>query len=93
MHLTEDMEYFWFNGVSKIYGKHVLEKLKFAWPLYGLNWCLIILNEFKSSSWQRRCAADEGKVNQRTQQLAIQLAKAEQKIYYISKVYKDKKYW
>jgi Phosphotransferase enzyme family len=33
------------------------ERLRAAYPLYGLRWCLIVLNEFIPELWERRVAA------------------------------------
>jgi thiamine kinase-like enzyme len=93
MNFTDEMEKYWFNGVSNIYGKKILSRLRCLWPLYGLNWCLIILNEFKSDVWNRRCAADSSKIKNREYQLITQLRKAEQKLHYVYEIYKDKEYW
>ena len=93
MNFTDEMEKYWFNGVSNIYGKKILSRLRCLWPLYGLNWCLIILNEFKSDVWNRRCVADSSKIKNREYQLITQLRKAEQKLHYVYEIYKDKEYW
>ena len=33
------------------------ERFRAAWPIYGLRWALIILNEFHWDSWQKRVDA------------------------------------
>jgi hypothetical protein len=93
MNLSDEMEQLWFVGVSKIYGNHLLARLRSAWPLYGLNWCLIILNEFKDDVWNRRCAADDTKAYMRDELLAAQLDKSKSKLEYLALNYKDKYYW
>ena len=93
MNLTKELEQFWFLGASEIYGKHLLGRLVAAWPLYGLNWCLIILNEFKDEVWDRRLSADYSKINFRNELLTIQLAKSKNKLNSVAKNYKDKKFW
>jgi hypothetical protein len=45
-------------------------------PLFGLCWCLIILNEFTPVGWQRRATASEQPLDQKTIQ-AQQLHKAQ----------------
>jgi len=30
------------------------QRLAISWPLYGLCWCLIMLNEYRKTDWQRR---------------------------------------
>ena len=63
MNLSNELEQIWFSETSEIYGKQLLGRLSAAWPMYGLNWCLIILNEFKDEVWSRRCSADDSKKN------------------------------
>ena len=93
MDLSEELEQIWFLEVSEIYGKHLLERLIAAWPIYGLNWCLIILNEFKDEVWSRRCAADNSKSDLREKHLSIQLSKSRNKLNELSKNYKNKFFW
>ncbi len=35
-------------------------RVRIAYPLYGLKWCMILLNEFLPDSWQRRRFANPG---------------------------------
>ena len=93
MDLSEELEQLWFSGVSEIYGKHLINRLIAAWPMYGLNWCLIILNEFKDEVWSRRCAADKSKSNLREKYLKIQLNKSKNKLNVLSKHYQNKFFW
>ena len=93
MNLTKEIEQLWFLEVSEIYGKHLLGRLSAAWPMYGLNWCLIILNEFKDEVWSRRCASDDNKSNFRDEHLATQLAKSKNKLNALAANYKNKHYW
>jgi len=93
MNLTQEMESLWFSGTAEIYGKHLLSRLKAAWPLYGINWCLIILNEFKDDVWIRRCSADKKKKYLRDEQLSVQLTKSRNKLNNLAVNYKSKYYW
>ena len=93
MNLTKEIEQLWFSEVSEIYGKHLLGRLSAAWPMYGLNWCLIILNEFKDEIWSRRCSSDDSKSNLRDEHLATQLAKSKNKLNALAANYKNKHYW
>ena len=93
MNLTKEIEQLWFLEVSEIYGKHLLGRLSAAWPMYGLNWCLIILNEFKDEVWSRRCVSDDSKSNLRDEHLATQLAKSKNKLNTLAANYKNKHYW
>lgn len=93
MNLTKHLEQSWFKGVSEIYGEDLLGRLRAAWPLYGLNWCLIILNEFKDDVWNRRCLANDTIINNRQFQLSTQLSKAKIKLENIASKYNNKFYW
>ena len=93
MNLTKEIEQLWFSEVSEIYGKHLLGRLSAAWPMYGLNWCLIILNEFNDEVWSRRCSSDDSKSNLRDEHLATQLAKSKNKLNVLAVSYKNKHYW
>ncbi len=44
------------NREDPAYGK----RLSTLWPLFGLRWCLILLNEFLPERWFRRAYADGG---------------------------------
>ena len=66
----------------------MLGRLSAAWPMYGLNWCLIILNEFKDEVWSRRCSSDDSKSNLRDEHLATQLAKSKNKLNTLAANYK-----
>ncbi|MDC1418080.1 hypothetical protein N8264_03370 [Candidatus Thioglobus sp.] len=93
MDFSKELEQVWFSEVSEIYGKELIERLSAAWPMYGLNWCLIILNEFKDEVWIRRCAADKSKSDSREKHLKIQLNKSRNKLNELSKNYKNKFFW
>lgn len=93
MNLSEEMQKFWFKGAIDIYGDKLIERLISAWPLFGLNWCLIILNEYKDEVWNRRCAADETKKKLREQNLLNQLEKSRIKLNLIALNYKNLNYF
>jgi len=93
MDLSKELEQIWFSEVSEIYGKHLLGRLSAAWPLYGLNWCLIILNEFKDEVWSRRCSADDSKSYFRDEYLTTQLLKSKVKLNIIAANYQNKYFW
>ena len=93
MNLTKELEQLWFIGASEVYGKHLLGRLIAAWPLHGLNWCLIILNEFKDEVWGRRLSADCSKSDLRDELLTMQLTKSKNKLNSLANNYKDKQFW
>ena len=55
--------------------RQLATRAEILWPLCGLNWCLIFLNEFIPSVWLRRSFASGGGLS-RQDVLAGQLAKA-----------------
>jgi hypothetical protein len=78
--LSSEQEQLWLNGCIKIYGYSVLERYKTAWPLYGLIWCLIILNEYNSTLWNRRTEANNLLKDKKDEILHVQLKKAEKQL-------------
>ena len=93
MSLTKEIEQLWFSETLEIYGKHLLARLTAAWPLFGLNWCLIILNEFKDEVWSSRCSADNSKSDLRDEYLATQLSNSKNKLNALAENYKNKQFW
>ena len=59
------------NREDPAYGK----RFSALWPLFGLRWCLILLNEFLPERWFRRAYADGGRDREAAQ--ARQLEKSE----------------
>ena len=59
------------NREDPAYGK----RLSALWPLFGLRWCMILLNEFLPERWFRRVYADGGRDREAAQ--TRQLDKAE----------------
>lgn len=77
------------SGVSKIFKdySHFLTRLQYLMPLYGLRWCLIILNEFVPASWARRRRA--GATETHDQAKARQLQKSQELVAWVHKNYRD----
>lgn len=73
MALNSALKQQWFEGTVKIYGESILERLRLAWPMIGLCWCLILLNEYRGDVWMRRCGANAEKSRHREAILAAQL--------------------
>ena len=65
------------NREDGSYGK----RLSVLWPLFGLRWCLILLNEFLPERWFRRVYADGGRDCETAQ--ARQLDKAEDMLRHV----------
>jgi hypothetical protein len=77
MDLDDDMKSLFLDGVSRIFADDAAfgQRLRALIPLYGLRWCMILLNEFRDDRWHQRLTAgvreDRSAVEKR------QLAKAE----------------
>jgi hypothetical protein len=76
MSLSDDQKSRWLAGALRIYGQHLAQRLSVCRPLYGLIWCLILLNHFRPEIWQRRVLADAGARATKDETLDRQLAKA-----------------
>ena len=68
----------WINGMFSIFGQDadLLARFRATWPLYGLRWALIMLNEFSSGGWQKRLHAMPESENSRKKIQQQQLHKA-----------------
>jgi len=55
----EEKEY-WLSSALKIFRRdpQLRERFRVSWPLYGLRWALIMLNEFRTDGLQKRAHAD-----------------------------------
>ena len=57
MNLNLDSKNHWLNETKKIFDEDVFLRSNLCRPLYGLIWCLIILNDFRPDILQRRMLA------------------------------------
>ena len=89
MEISPELKQQWVSGAIKIYGKEILERLRLAWPLIGLSWCLILLNEYRDDIWSRRCIANNNKLNRREEILTNQLKRSSQLLDKIAKSYTE----
>ena len=80
MSLSDKQKNLWLKGALNIYGEDLLERMSVCRPLYGLIWCLIILNDFRSDVWERRVSASGSKRIEKHAILATQLHKAQKLI-------------
>ncbi len=86
MQLTSEQKQQFINGVADVYSSDpkFLTRFYYTWPLFGLRWALILLNEFIPAFWQNRQHAgtyDDLAQNQaETQMMQLQRAKAMLKI-------------
>ncbi len=75
---TELNQRFW-QGMEQRFNSagHLLKRAQLLYPLYGIKWCLIILNEFVFSDLERRgFAANQELDKPKTLQLQLNKAKA-----------------
>jgi hypothetical protein len=77
MSLTDEQKSSWLKGALNIYGEQFSARLNVCRPLYGLIWCLILLNDFRPEVWQRRSLADDSKREIKQEILNRQLARAQ----------------
>jgi thiamine kinase-like enzyme len=80
MQLSEDQKQHFIDGISDVYRADItfLSRFYYTWPLFGLRWVLILLNEFIPAFWQNRQHADVYKdiAQNQTEAQAMQLARA-----------------
>jgi len=85
----------WLEGTFKIFEKDpdIYSRFFAAWPLYGLRWSLILLNEFREDGWRKRVYANtdierhyENKLEQqliKTRAICSQIQVAKMKCPYV----------
>ena len=68
----------WVKGAFDIfdYDPGFAQRFTSAWPLYGLRWSLIVLNEFLEDGWHKRAYANDNLRHLHQQKLENQLNKA-----------------
>ena len=68
----------WLGGMFAIFDHEpeLLQRFRAAWPLYGMRWALIMLNEFRQDGWQKRVHAKQELQQGRKQKQQQQLQKA-----------------
>ncbi|MBL09666.1 MAG: phosphotransferase [Acidiferrobacteraceae bacterium] len=54
MQLSKELRSLWIDGAKDIFGKIVIERARVMWPMLGLCWCIILLNEYRKDIWARR---------------------------------------
>jgi thiamine kinase-like enzyme len=85
MKLTDGEVDFWLRGAEKIYGEQITKRLQASRPLYGLVWCLILINDFRPEIWERRLLADKSKKFSRTETLDRQLNRSRSLLHTIQR--------
>lgn len=84
MTLTDDQACQWRQGIAVLYDvDHAFQRrFSLLYPLIGLRWCMILLNEFLPERWQRRQFAGTDATADEAQ--ARQLTKAETRLKAVS---------
>jgi hypothetical protein len=87
MTLSPDQGRAWLAGTAALFGQDpsFAVRLSAQIPLFGLRWCLIVLNEFLPERWLRRLAAGGSDLDWQ-QAKATQLAKARGILARVSKL-------
>jgi len=78
MDLTSTQKKFWLEKIFQVFEEDTELKGRFltSWPVFGLRWALILLNEFREDGWKKRVDAshrNSAKLDHRKEE---QLAKA-----------------
>ena len=78
MNLNDSHKTFWISSALKVFNKDpdIYSRFLAAWPLYGLRWSLILLNEFVKKGWQKRVYTNMNIKYQYENRLIDQLNKA-----------------
>ena len=91
MELSLSIRKYWFQKTLKLYGNDcLLSRLNALWPLYGLCWVLILLNEFRSDVWKRRCGANPSTSNVRLDLQVQQLVRSRNLLKHINHTVQSK---
>ena len=88
MELSGATRKYWFKSTLKLYGEELLPRMNASWPLFGLCWVLIMLNEFRNDIWDRRRTAEPSVRDFRKDFQLRQLKRARQLIKFIDNAVK-----
>jgi hypothetical protein len=90
MNLTRDMKRRFVHGILKSFSEYpkLAKRIEIVYPLFGIKWCLILLNEFLPEHLLRRRFATGSRLERKTIQ-AEQLAKARHMLQTISETYEN----
>jgi thiamine kinase-like enzyme len=87
-----EMGKYWVMLMTNIFNKTDLtfsQRLAISWPLYGLCWCLILLNEYRQNDWQKRIHSKRYLQNEYSAIKREQLQKANDLLDFIRLNYKN----
>jgi thiamine kinase-like enzyme len=83
MNLNSIQKEYWLKQTLTIFGEEVYLRANLCKPLYGLIWCLIILNDFRPEILERRISATTEHNLNKSSLLQNQLNKARSLLNYI----------
>ncbi len=78
MELSVSQKRQWLSGMLTIFGddQELESRFMAAWPVYGIRWALILLNEFREDGWRKRVHAQQEIHGTRLDRTNRQLVKA-----------------
>ena len=88
MDISSEAKILWLKGMQTLFfdDLNFNSRFKLCHPLYGLRWCMIVLNEFLPNVWEVRKHANNQKNNHHSEIKKMQLDKA---INYLQEVKKN----
>ena len=87
MSLSANQKKFWVEESIYIFGKteKIQDRILAAWPVIGLRWSLILLNEFLKEGWEKRIHAKKDIIEFHDEKLKKQLTKSKSICEFIMK--------
>ena len=78
MTLSDDHKKRWLENSFIIFKntEEIQQRFHAAWPLYGMRWAMILLNEFRKDGWEKKLHVDENVEKFREKKLSEQIDKA-----------------
>ena len=78
MDLSEKHKNSWLKKSFKIFKntEEIHQRFYAAWPLYGMRWAMIMLNEFRKDGWEKKVHVDENMEKFLEQKLKEQINKS-----------------
>jgi len=77
MIMSNDHKKRWLDNSFMVFKntEEIQQRFHAAWPLYGMRWALILLNEFRKDGWEKKLHVDENMEKLREQKLCEQVNK------------------
>jgi len=77
MMLSDDHKKLWLENSFMIFKntEEIQQRFHAAWPLYGMRWAMILLNEFRKDGWEKKLHVDENMEKLCEQKLREQVSK------------------